>query len=114
VAELTAPELTARGEISLGRWAMVTPVILLILFNGADIALTHIALGLGAVESNPLASALMGGGRVELLKFGLLCALALRSLRRRPTLRFTVACWAAAGAYAMVVLSNLYVVLSIH
>ena len=107
-------EATARSQISIDRSAMVLPVALLMLLNGADIALTHIALGLGGVESNPLARALMASGRVELLKLGLLCALALRSLRRRPTLRFAIACWASTGAYAMVVLSNLFAVWSLR
>lgn len=109
----SAPGPSAAGaptEVSLDRSAMVVPVTLLILLNGADIALTHIALGRGAVEANPLSRTLLNSGRVELIKLALLCALALRSLRRRPTLRFAIACWVSTGAYAMVVLSNLYAV----
>jgi hypothetical protein len=104
-----------RKDIAITRVTMVLPVVLLVLLNGVDIALTRVALRSGAAfEANPLARALMGGGRVELLKLGLLCALALRTLRRRPTLRFAIACWVATGAYAMVVVSNVYVVWSLR
>src|SRR5260370_18092836 len=103
-------EVTTPREIALDRTAMVRPLMLLIALNGADIALTHLALAMGGVEANPLSRALLSSGRVELLKLALLCALALRSLRRQPTLRFAIACWVSTGAYAMVVLSNLFAV----
>lgn len=113
---LTPTEIAAAPkDIAITRATMVLPVVLLVLLNGVDIALTSLALRSGAAfEANPLARALMGGGRVELLKFALLGALALRTLRRRPTVRFAIACWVATGAYAMVVLSNVYVVLSLR
>jgi Domain of unknown function (DUF5658) len=101
-------------EVTITRPAIVVPVILLMLLNAADIALTRAGLSLGATEANPLARALLAGGRVELVKFALLCLLALRSLHRRPTFRFAIACWVATGAYLVVVASNLMAVLTLR
>jgi hypothetical protein len=93
--------------VTLDRRTIVIPVALLAVLNLADVVLTRLALAAGAVEVNPLARILLAGGRVELLKVAVLCALALRAARRRPTLAFAVACWTVTGAYAMVVASNL-------
>ena len=96
--------------VRIDRPAMALPVAVLVLLNAADVVLTRIGLARGAVEANPLARALLGGGRVELAKLALLLLLTLRVQQRRPTLRFAVACWVAAGAYAMVVASNVWVI----
>lgn len=99
---------------AVDRRTAVTAVAALAVLNLVDVVLTRLALGRGAVEANPLARVLLSGGRVELLKLALICVLWARAERRRPTLQFTVACWAAAGAYAMVVLSNLFVVWTVR
>jgi hypothetical protein len=101
-------------SVTLDRRMTVLPVALLAVLNLADVVLTRVALAHGAVEANPLSRALLDSGRVELAKVAVLCLLALRMARRRPSLRLAAACWIALGAYLMVVLSNVYVVWSVH
>jgi len=62
-----------------------------------------------ATESNPLASALLAGGRVGLIKAGVLLALILRVPRRRPTVALHAVLWFVAGFYFLTVVSNLLV-----
>jgi Domain of unknown function (DUF5658) len=80
------------------------------LLNLADILTTRVVLAhTGATESNPIASALLAGGRVGLLKGGVLLALILRVPRRAPTVAFHALLWFVAGFYFLTVVSNLLV-----
>ena len=78
--------------------------------NLADIVTTRVVLAhSNATESNPLASALLAGGRVGLIKAGVLLALILRVPRRRPTVALHAVLWFVAGFYFLTVVSNLLV-----
>ena len=80
------------------------------LLNLADIVTTKIVLAhTGATESTPLASALLSGGRVGLIKAIVLLALIVRVPRRRPTVAFHAVLWFVAGFYFLTVVSNLLV-----
>ena len=78
--------------------------------NLADIVTTRVVLAhSNATESNPLASALLAGGRVGLIKAGVLLALILRVPRLRPTVALHAVLWFVAGFYFLTVVSNLLV-----
>ena len=78
--------------------------------NLADILTTRAVLAhTGAVESNPLASALLSGGRVGFVKAIVLLGLIVRVPRRAPTMVFNAVLWFAAGFYFLTVVSNLLV-----
>ena len=90
--------------------SMAVAVAAIALLNLADILTTRAVLHhTGATESNPLASALLTGGRVGLIKAGVLLALILRLPRRRPTVTFHAVLWFVAGFYFLTVISNLLV-----
>ena len=74
-----------------------------------DIITTRAMLADGAIESNPLASFLLSAGHIEMVKAGLVVVLALRLIRRRPTIAFTAALWFGAGFYFLTVVSNLLI-----
>jgi hypothetical protein len=85
-------------------------VAMIAVLNLADIVTTTAVLAhTGATESNPLASALLAGGRVGLIKAGVLLALILRVPRRAPTVAFHAVLWFVAGFYFLTVVSNLLV-----
>jgi hypothetical protein len=89
---------------------MAVAVAAIAVLNLADILTTSAVLAhTGATESNPLASALLAGGRVGLIKAGVLFALILRIPRRRPTVAFHAVLWFVAGFYFLTVISNLLV-----
>ena len=113
VAQLQQSNGAATSPLISRRTAFV-PVVLLGLFNLADVVLTRYGLAHGAVEANPLARHMLSGGRVELAKVVLIALLCLRIEHRRPTFAMAVACWAAVGAYAMAVFSNAIVLASLH
>jgi hypothetical protein len=80
------------------------------ILNLVDILTTNAVLAhTGAMESNPLASALLSGGRVGLIKAGVLLLLVLRVPRRAPTIAFNAVLWFVAGFYFLTVVSNLLV-----
>ena len=90
--------------------SMAVAVAAIALLNLADILTTRaVLLHTGATESNPLASALLTGGRVGLIKAGVLLALIVRLPRRRPTVTFHAVLWFVAGFYFLTVISNLLV-----
>ena len=92
----------------LGSTAVAVAVIAVL--NLADIVTTRIVLAhSSATESNPLASALLSGGRVGLIKAIVLLALIVRVPRRRPTVAFHAVLWFVAGFYFLTVVSNLLV-----
>ena len=78
--------------------------------NLLDIWTTNVVLAhTGAVESNPLAGALLAGGRVGLIKAAALLVLIVRLPRRRPTVTYHAVLWFVAGFYFLTVISNLLV-----
>ena len=78
--------------------------------NLADILTTKAVLAhTGAVESNPLASALLSGGRVGIIKAIVLLGLIIRVPKRAPTVAFNAVLWFVAGFYFLTVVSNLLV-----
>ena len=78
--------------------------------NLLDIWTTNVVLShTGAVESNPLAGALLAGGRVGLIKAAALLVLIVRLPRRRPTVAYHAVLWFVAGFYFLTVVSNLLV-----
>jgi Domain of unknown function (DUF5658) len=78
--------------------------------NLLDIVTTNAVLSrTGAVESNPLAGALLAGGRVGLIKAAALFVLIIRLPRRRPTIGYHAVLWFVAGFYFLTVISNLLV-----
>jgi len=78
--------------------------------NLLDIWTTKVVLAhTGAVESNPLAGALLAGGRVGLIKAAALLVLIVRLPRRRPTVAYHAVLWFVAGFYFLTVVSNLLV-----
>src|SRR5579862_877538 len=79
------------------RIAAAVAIAAVAVLNLADVVTTRMLLARGAIESNPLSSILLSGGRVELLKAGLVAALALRLLRRPATIAFAAAMWFAVG-----------------
>jgi len=89
--------------------SMCVAVAVIAVFNLADIVTTRAVLARGAIESNPLASFLLTGHRVELVKVMVLLALIYRVPRRTPTIAFHALLWFVAGFYALTVLSNLLV-----
>ena len=92
----------------IGSTAVALAVIAVL--NLADIVTTNAVLShTGAIESNPLASALLAGGRVGLVKAAALLILILRLPRRRPTVAYHAILWFVAGFYFLTVLSNLLV-----
>ena len=92
----------------LGSTAVAVAVIAVL--NLADIVTTRVVLAhTGATESNPLASALLSGGRVGLIKAIVLLGLIVRVPRRRPTVAFHAVLWFVAGFYVLTVVSNLLV-----
>ena len=92
------------------RSSTAVAVAVIALLNLADILTTHAVLAhTGAVESNPLASALLSGGRVGLIKAIVLLGLIIRVPRRVPTVAFNAVMWFVAGFYFLTVVSNLLV-----
>jgi hypothetical protein len=92
------------------RASTAVAVAVIALLNLADILTTNAVLRhTGAVESNPLASALLTGGRVGLIKAIVLVGLILRVPRRVPTVAFNAVLWFVAGFYFLTVVSNLLV-----
>jgi uncharacterized protein DUF5658 len=92
------------------RASTAVAVAVIALLNLADILTTHAVLAhTGAVESNPLASALLSGGRVGLIKGIVLLGLIIRIPRRVPTVAFNAVMWFVAGFYFLTVVSNLLV-----
>lgn len=92
------------------RASTAVAVAVIALLNLADIVTTHAVLAhTGAVESNPLASALLSGGRVGLIKGIVLLGLIIRVPRRVPTVAFNAVMWFVAGFYFLTVVSNLLV-----
>jgi len=78
--------------------------------NLLDIVTTNAVLSrTGAVESNPLAGALLAGGKVGLIKAAALFVLIVRLPRRRPTVTYHAVLWFVAGFYFLTVVSNLLV-----
>jgi hypothetical protein len=92
------------------RASTAVAVAVIALLNLADIITTNAVLRhTGAVESNPLASALLSGGRVGLLKAIVLVGLIIRVPRRVPTVAFNALLWFVAGFYFLTVVSNVLV-----
>ncbi len=92
------------------RGSTAVAVAVIALLNLADILTTNAVLRhTGAVESNPLASALLSGGRVGLIKAIVLVGLIIRVPRRAPTVAFNAVLWFVAGFYFLTVVSNLLV-----
>jgi hypothetical protein len=92
------------------RASTAVAVAVIALLNLADILTTNAVLRhTGAVESNPLASALLSGGRVGLIKAIVLAGLIVRVPRRVPTVAFNALLWFVAGFYFLTVVSNLLV-----
>ena len=92
------------------RASTAVAVAVIALLNLADILTTNAVLRhTGAVESNPLASALLSGGRVGLIKAIVLLGLIIRVPRRVPTVAFNALLWFVAGFYFLTVVSNLLV-----
>jgi hypothetical protein len=90
--------------------SMAVAVAAIAVLNLADILTTRMVLAhTSGVEANPVASALLAGGRVGLLKAGVLLALIYRVPRRRPTVAFHAVLWFVAGFYFLTVVSNLLV-----
>jgi len=80
------------------------------LLNLADIITTNAVLAhTGALESNPLAAALLSGARVGLIKAGVVLLLVLRVPRPMPTIAFNAVMWFVAGFYFLTALNNLFV-----
>jgi hypothetical protein len=87
---------------------MAVAVAAIAVLNLADVLTTRAVLAhTGAVEGNPLAAALLTGGRVEYIKAAVLAGLILRVPRRRPTVAFHAILWFVAGFYFLTVVSNL-------
>jgi hypothetical protein len=92
------------------RASIAIAVAVIAVLNLADVLTTRAVLAhAGAVESNPLASALLSGGRVGLIKAIVLTGLVVRVPRRAPTVMFNAVLWFAAGFYFLTVVSNLLV-----
>ena len=89
---------------------MAIAVAVIAVLNLADIVTTRLVLAhTTGVEANPLASALLTGGRVGLIKAAVLVVLIYRVPRRRPTVAFHAVLWFVAGFYFLTVVSNLLV-----
>jgi hypothetical protein len=92
------------------RASAAVAVATIAVLNLADILTTNAVLHhTGAVEANPLASALLSGGRVGLVKAIVLLGLILRIPKRVPTVAFSAVLWFVAGFYFLTVFSNLLV-----
>ncbi len=92
------------------RASAAVAVAAIALLNLADILTTNAVLHhTGALESNPLASALLSGGRVGLVKAIVLLGLILRVPKRLPTVAFSAVLWFVAVFYFLTVVSNLLV-----
>jgi len=108
VVEADVEESGRRADRLVG--SMAVGVAAIALLNLADILTTRAVLAhSGATESNPLAASLLTGGRVGLLKAGVLLALILRIRRQRPTVAFQAVLWFVAGFYFLTVVNNLVV-----
>ena len=92
------------------RVATSVAVAAVAIFNLLDVITTRTMLARGAIESNPLASLLLVGGRVEVIKILLVVGLAWRVLRRPPSVAFAAAVWFVAGFYFLTVVSNLLII----
>ena len=103
------PTIERRRPVNGLTLSMALAVAAIAILNLADVLTTRAVVGHGAIEANPLSSALLAGGRVELLKAGIIVALVLRVPRRRPTVAFHAILWFVAGFYALTVASNLLV-----
>jgi hypothetical protein len=105
-------QVAERGDDRAERLRASTAVAVAViaLLNLADIVTTHAVLAhTGAVESNPLAKALLSGGRVGLIKGIVLLGLIIRVPKRLPTVAFNAVLWFVAGFYFLTVVSNLLV-----
>jgi uncharacterized protein DUF5658 len=92
------------------RASAAVAVAAIAVLNLADILTTNAVLHhTGAMESNPLASALLSGGRVGLIKAIVLLGLIIRIPKRVPTVAFSAVLWFVAGFYFLTVVSNLLV-----
>lgn len=109
MAELQVPTFLPTQRTSSPLTAsMAVAVAAIAVLNVADLITTHAVLRhAGGIEGNPLAALLLNGGRVALLKAGVIVALVVRVPRRRPTVAFHAVLWFVAGFYALTVLSNL-------
>ena len=97
-----------RARRLLGSTAVALAAIAVL--NLLDIWTTNVVLAhTGAVESNPLAGALLAGGRVGLIKAAALLVLIVRLPRRPPTVAYHAVLWFVAGFYFLTVISNLLV-----
>lgn len=109
----TGPTGEAAGDrrlfAVLQRAALVALVAIAVL-NVADVVTTRALLGRGATESNPLAGLLLGGYRVEAVKFAALAVLGFRFHRNpSPSVGRVAAAWFVAGFYFLTVVSNLLI-----
>lgn len=109
-----APQSVASGPAGWATSASLRRVSLaglglIALLNCGDVVTTRVLLARGAVESNPLAGLLLGGYRVEVLKFGLLVLLAMRFRRTEPSVGRVAASWFVAGFYFLTIVSNLLI-----
>jgi hypothetical protein len=84
----------------------ITAIVLIAVFNGADVVTTHFVLAHKGVEVNPLSSALLSNNSLLWVKLTLVGLAAVLALRLRPTIGLLLASWFVAGAYATAVLSN--------
>lgn len=100
--------------------AAVIAVACLVVLNVGDLLTTRFALHLterrthALVEANPLARALLPGGRIEAVKLLLIALLAWNTARRPATLKIVCAAWATVGIYAMVIANNLLAIWAIR
>ena len=88
------------------RTLILTAIVLIAIFNGADVVTTHFVLAHKGVEVNPLSSVLLSNNALLWVKLTLVGLAALLALRLRPTIGLLVVSWFVAGAYATAVLSN--------
>lgn len=89
-------------------------LVMLVVLNIGDLVTTKLALHGGAIEGNPLSSALISHGAINPAKFLTLAVLAWCISRTPPRLFSTVAVWFVAGVYTMVIASNLLVYANIN
>jgi len=109
IIDLRDTDARARVSPATLRVSICWALALVAVLNALDIFTTRVALAGGAVEANPVARALLGSGRVELLKAAVILVLGLRLGRRRPSLALHAMLWATAGVYLLTVANNIYV-----
>ena len=81
-------------------------MVVVAVFNVADVVTTHLVLGRAGVEANPIAGVLLGSGAILWVKLALIALVMFMAIRIPPRVGVLLMAWFVAGVYGAAVLSN--------